>query len=768
MVMSQPAPKQATTSSRACDSEGLSSFDRLHPTIQRWIWDQKWDELRDIQERSIPAILDGKGDVLISASTAAGKTEAAFLPILTAVAGRSAGGLSVICVSPLKALINDQFGRLDLLCERMEVPVVRWHGDAPQAAKIKTLENPRGIALITPESIEALFIRRSGDVRRLLGALDYIVVDELHAFLTGPRGLHLASLLRRIDLISEKRPRRVGLSATLGDLAVAAEWLNPDAAHTVSVLESLGGLPERRLQIRAYFDSIGSDQDDAERDNDDKPGARDRIAAHIFANLRGSNNLVFAGSRGAVEWFADDLRRRCENLDVPNEFFPHHGNLSKEIRADLESRLKRGDLPITGIATTTLELGIDIGSVKSVAQIGAPRSLTSLRQRLGRSGRRNGTPAILRIYLEVLNADDPLDRLRLEVVQSVAAVRLLLAGFAEPPGLDPSIATVVLHQVLSIVTEQGGMRADHLHHAICSAGPLAEFGKNEFIELLKAMASEECKLIEQAPSGAIMLGESGERLTARRDFFAIFETDDEWRLVSEGRPLGTISISNSLGVGSDLLFAGRRWRVEAVDDRGKVLQVVAHRAGDIPRFDNKRGREPIHDRLATEMLDVYRDTDVPRYLDDAAKALLKEGRKVFRELRLDSSHFIQIGGDTHVMLWRGTAINDLFSITMKSIGLKCIAHDVGIKVISSSLGEVEAAILKIANGPSKSIDELALFVKTLRTARYDADVPEALLRRLWARRNASIAAELPAVARSILESHANYAVSSKSFGSNSR
>jgi ATP-dependent Lhr-like helicase len=197
-------------------SDATASFDRLHPEIRRWIWEQKWEELRDVQDRAVCAILANGGDVLIAASTAAGKTEAAFLPILTQVADRTEKGLSVLYVSPLKALINDQFRRLELLCERMDIDVVRWHGDAPQSAKARTLKNPRGIALITPESIEALFVRRPADARKLLGSLDFIVIDELHSFLQGPRGLHLASLLRRVDEFSSGRARRVGLSATLG------------------------------------------------------------------------------------------------------------------------------------------------------------------------------------------------------------------------------------------------------------------------------------------------------------------------------------------------------------------------------------------------------------------------------------------------------------------------------------------------------------------------------------------------------------------------
>lgn len=694
-------------------SDAVLSFDRLHPLIRKWIWEQKWEELRDVQDKAIGAILDNAGDVVIAASTAAGKTEAAFLPILTAVADRTDKGLSVLYISPLKALINDQFRRLDLLCERMEIDVVRWHGDAPQAAKAKVRRNPRGVALITPESIEAMLVRRPGEARAMLSSLDFIVIDELHAFLKGPRGLHLASLLRRIDAFASKRARRVGLSATLGDLSVACQWLDPQQPQTVAAVESSSDAPELRLQVRGYIDPDDvEDPDGLERDQSE-PTALDQIADHLYPTLRGTNNLVFAGSRKRVEAMADRLRRRCEAANVPNEFFPHHGSLSKGLREELEERLKKGDLPTTGVATTTLELGIDIGSVKSVAQIGAPRSLASLRQRLGRSGRLKGAPAILRIYVRErhVSADsDPLDHLRLEVVRAVASVRLLIKKFVEPPSVDPSLATVALHQTLAVVAERGGDRADRLYGTICGAGPLSALRKDDYVELLRSMASRESRLIEQSPDGTVMLGEVGESIVGARDFYAIFPTDDEWRLVAQGKTLGTIPLSNAVGEGSLVAFAGQRWRVRAVDDRSKVLEVEFHRSGRIPKFDSVMN-EPIHDKLAAEMRAVFDGDDTPSYLDAAAQALLGKGRAAFRELGLAGNRFLASGKDTHVLLWRGTQMNSLFAIALGAAGLECVVNDVGLTVAETDPGPLKTIIGQIAQTPP-AVEDLADFVGT--------------------------------------------------------
>lgn len=745
---------QVTTSSPPSASEAIASFDRLHPEIRRWIWEQKWDELRDVQDHTIGAVLGGDGDVLVSATTAAGKTEAAFLPVLTEVADRKEPGLSVLYVSPLKALINDQFGRLEQLCERLEIDVVRWHGDAPQSAKERTRRNPRGVALITPESIEALFVRRPAEARKLLGALDFIVIDELHAFLKGPRGLHLSSLLRRIDAMSRKRPRRIGLSATIGDPIIAAAWLDPTQPEAVVQVASSGGAPELLLQVRGYIERPDVEDADAMEadEGEGEPIALDHIADHMFATLRGANNLVFGGSRRRVESVADRLRRRCDAAAVPNEFFPHHGSLSKGLREELEGRLKKGDLPTTGVATTTLELGIDLGSVKSVAQIGAPRSLASLRQRLGRSGRRKGAAAILRIYVreQTVTADsDPLDRLRTDVVMSVAAVRLLLGRFVEPPTTDPAVATVVLHQVLSIIAERGGAKAPELYAAICGAGPLSGFGKADFVELLRSMASPEARLLEQAADGTIMLGETGEKLTTGRDFYAIFPSDEEWRLVAGGRTLGTIPIANAVCVGSLLAFAGQRWRVTAVDDRSNVLEVEIHRSAKVPKFDGK-ANEPLHDRLLAEMFEVYRSGDVPAFLDPAAKAMLAEGREAFDEYGLSQTRFVACGRDVHVLLWRGTEFCTVFSIALQSAGLEVEVNELGVTVANATVDEVRALVADLAGMPPIPASELADFVENLRTAKYDEFVPEALLRRFWARNRASLAGQIQTAARALL------------------
>lgn len=369
-----------------------SAFEQLARPVQKWIRGKGWRELRDIQARAIHAMNGSSADLIIAASTAGGKTEAAFLPLISGILETPSDrtGFDILYIAPLKALITDQAGRLDDLCDGSGLPVVPWHGDVSASVKKRALKSPRGTLMITPESLEALFVRRNAEIARLFGATRAIVLDELHTILDSERGVQVRSLLARLERSVGRSIRRVGLSATLGDMDMARSYLRPDAADTVQVIEAKGAGGELFLQLKGYVTGAREDGPDS---------VTDQVASHLFGNLRGSNNLIFAGARGRVEIYADRLRTLCENYHLPQEFYPHHASLSREHRDFVERRLKDPAKPTTAVCTSTLELGIDIGDVTCVAQIGAPFSVSALRQRLGRSGRRSGQAAILRQYV---------------------------------------------------------------------------------------------------------------------------------------------------------------------------------------------------------------------------------------------------------------------------------------------------------------------------------------------------------------------------------
>ena len=247
-----------------------SMFERLAPPVQRALWELGWKGLRETQAQALPLILDTRDDVVISAVTAAGKTEAAFLPLLTRLwcgnpmtggADRSSTDTTrtpqgmVLYVAPVKALINDQVERLQLFCERMDIPVYPWHGDVGPSLRKRFFADPRGVVLITPESLEALLFRRGADLRQIFTALQAVVVDELHAFIGSVRGRQLQSLLHRLEMQLGQRVQRIGLSATLGDMGLAAEFLRPGHGNGVHIIATSG--EKRNLQlVDSQLDSL--------------------------------------------------------------------------------------------------------------------------------------------------------------------------------------------------------------------------------------------------------------------------------------------------------------------------------------------------------------------------------------------------------------------------------------------------------------------------------------------------------------------------------
>lgn len=754
-------------------------FARLHPRIQRWIWDQRWSELRDTQARAAGPILDGQHDVIISAATASGKTEAAFLPICSALlAAREAAehggqpgqpgppgppvspmaqGVQVLYVSPLKALINDQYSRLDALCEHLDLPVHRWHGDVPGSRKAKVLAHPDGVLLITPESLEALHVVHGPKVGQLLGGLRYIVIDELHSFLGSERGAQLQSLLHRVELAIRRRVPRIGLSATLGDLGTAAAFLRPGQGDAVALITATDDTQQVRLQLlgyeatpvklaaaqadaaqadAAYVDAAHADaagtRDEETDAGDVTSGDRLAIADHLFMALRGTDNLIFANSRSNVEIYADLLRRRSDRDKVPNEFIPHHGSLSKDLREHAEGRLKDRSMPVTAVCTSTLEMGIDIGSVSSIAQIGAPYAVSSLRQRLGRSGRR-GEAATLRIYIAEQQATphtSPPDALRSQLVQSIAMVNLLLGHWNEAPDSGGLHLSTLTQQLLSLIAQHGGVSPAQAHQTLCSHGPFARVTTPVFVKLLRALSAG--GLLTQASDGLLLLGTAGEGLVNHYSFYAAFQTAQEYRLIASGRTLGSLPVDYPLIPGSLLIFGGRRWKVIAVDTHAKVVELVRSSGGRPPGFTGSGGE--VADRVRQEMLTVYTTSDVPAYLDAKAVRLLGEGRANFARFGLGSDPVLEWGADTLIFPWRGGRIMSTLAVALTAAGANAALDGVCLTMTAASRA---AAIDRLQSLADSAPDPLALAasVKNKIVEKYDDFLSEDLLNIAYAARS---------------------------------
>ncbi|MBF0630084.1 MAG: DEAD/DEAH box helicase [Magnetococcales bacterium] len=706
-----------------------NAFAVLHPQVQRWVWEQGWATLRDVQERAIPPILAADRDVVVSAATAAGKTEAAYLPLATRLLQETSTimGFRVLSVSPLKALINDQYDRLQGLCERLDLPLHRRHGDVSASEKGRAIKEPGGVLLITPESLEALMVLRGSQVASLFQPLCGIVVDELHAFIGTERGMQLQSLLHRLELTIRRRVPRIGLSATLGEPGLAVRALRHDGRWPCQIVQADGGGQTVRLKLHGFierdpFRQRGSSSEDEKPPHEEN---QDEIITALFQTLRGDSHLVFANARGTVEIIADKLRRRCEDQHLPNEFWPHHGNLSKAIREDVEAALKQRDTPATAICTSTLELGIDIGQMASVAQIGCPPSVAALRQRLGRSGRR-GSPSVLRLYVQE-RALTPLvsvvDLLRMRFFQTVAMVNLMLRRWTEPPRPNRLHLSTLVQQLLSLLAQRGGIQPHEAWRVFCQTGPFHGLGNNHFKQLLRDLAKHD--LITQDHDGTLVLAAMGERVVNHYTFYAAFQTPEEYRLISNGKTLGTLPVDFPLAPGQMLLFAGKRWQILEINEKGRAIILTPSQGGQPPLFSGNGAW--IHDAVRQEMFALYGADDVPPYLDAGAQRLLVEGRDHFRRLDLGRVRLLQEGTEVLLFVWQGDRVLHTLRFWLVAEGIKANQEWTLLRLDKCKVPEVEALLSRfVAHGPPEPLT-LARHVAIKKTEKHHPYLSEELL-----------------------------------------
>lgn len=710
------------------------SFERLDPRIQQWIWQRGWTSLRDAQERAIAPILDGQLDVVIAAATAAGKTEAAFLPILTRIAQDHDQASLALYVSPLKALINDQFGRLDLLCEQMEIDVYPWHGDISQNRKTRFLRRPRGVLLITPESLEAMFVNRGHTVGHLFRGVSHMVVDELHAFIGSDRGKQIQSLMHRIEHAVGRRIPRVGLSATLGDMRQACDFLRQGQAAAVELIVTPSGDWNVMLEVRGYRRADENPDADPIEENRGEPSelptaTEYTVARHLFDNLRGTNNLIFPNSRRNVELFADLLRQLCDEHRVPIEFWPHHGSLSKALREDAEAALKRGTPPATAVCTSTLEMGIDIGSMQCVAQIGAAPSVASLRQRIGRSGRRAGETAAMRGYVIEqsvgVHSSIP-DRLRIGLVQFIAQIELLMLGWFEPPAPEGLHLSALVQQILSVIAQRGGARADQLHQELIERGAFRNVSTEMLLSLLRAMAAKE--LITQDATGLLLHARLGESKVNHYSFYATFETTEEWTLATAGGVMGTLPVDSPVAMESRLIFGGRRWRVTDIDEPARRVTVVPDPGGSPPVFSGGPG--VTHEIVRLRMRDVLQRDDEVQFLDEDAGHLLREGRGYFRVMELHKRYRMDSGGHVFLIPWMGDDALLTLSLLLTQMGFKAEHDGVMIDVDTSKAQgmSVDDALYRVAAMSDAEMAQALVGAANLERGKWDWALTSELLR----------------------------------------
>lgn len=724
----------------------MNVFDRYAPFIQDYIYRSGWKSLRAVQNAAGEAIFNTDDNVLLTASTASGKTEAAFFPILTLLDENPSSTVGVLYIAPLKALINDQFGRLNKLCMDEGIAVTRWHGDASQTQKRRLLKKPSGILQITPESLESLLINKHMEIPSLFGDLRFIVIDEIHSLLRGDRGLQTFCLIERLCRIAGCDPRRIGLSATIGNPEDAGRFLSAGSHRKTIIPKFEGGKEVWRLSMEHFYNSapqadegktLSQKTPPMEEVSDPAPKNADPGIGYIFEHTMGRKCLIFTNSREECESVCQSLRQYCEANHEPDRFLIHHGNLSASYRESAEEEMKDDDSQMSVCATATLELGIDIGKLERAFQIDAPFTVSGFLQRMGRTGRR-GQPSEMWF---VMREDHMEARALLPasipwyLIQGIALVQLYIEErFVEPPRMDRLPYSLLYHQTMSTLASQGEMTPAELASRVLTLSCFSKITQDDYRLLLRHLI--EIDHINRTENGGLIVGLAGERVVNNYKFYAVFQENVEYTVRSGSEQLGTIV--KPAPVGDKIAIAGRVWVVEEVDHKRREVYCTLVK-GNIPAYFGDVAGD-IHTRILERMYGVLSEDKEYPYLMPHAVCRLADARETFRKSLMSQRPLVPLGGKMWVLFpWLGSYA---FLALERFLKLRC-GERLGLKGLQSSrpyymqftMQVSEAEFYQIVcEEAAKDFDALELVYPNEVPVfeKYDEYVPEELVRKGFA------------------------------------
>ena len=726
----------------------MNVFDRYAPPVQDFIYRHGWESLRAIQVAAGDAIFNTDKNVLLSAATASGKTEAAFFPIISELIDDPSASVGALYIAPLKALINDQFGRLSELCEETGIAVWHWHGDVGASHKSKLLKNPSGILQITPESLEALLIRKHAMIPKLFGDLRYVVIDEIHSLMRGDRGGQTICQIQRLSRLAGVEPRRIGLSATVGDPEAACRYLSWGSGRgaVCPKIEAKG--TTWRISVEHFYVSGPQASEDAEpvaepmptlaEPSDKAPENADPGMGYIFEHTKDKKCLVFVNSREECEAVTTSLRSYCERCGEPDRFMIHHGNLSASYRESAEDVMKDEEARATTVTTATLELGIDIGRLERAFQIDAPYTVSSFLQRLGRTGRRGEPPEMWFVVRE----DPPQMRAMFpqaipwKLIQACALIQLYIEErFVEPPRLGRLPFSLLYHQTMSVLASSGELTPSALASRVLPLGPFGNVSAEDYKVLLRHLI--ETDHIQKTDEGTLIVGLAGERVVNSFKFYAVFRENEEFTVRCESEEIGTIVMPPPAG--EKIALAGRIWLVEEID-RKRHLVYCSPVRGNVPAYFGDCPGD-IHTKILHRMKRVLEEDTVYPYLMKNAVCRLERARRVARNAGILEKSLVPLGGDSWCLFpWLGSYS---FLALERFLRIKCGAR-LGIKGVEPSRPYFLQFRMKapeeefrrvIVEEASKEFDPLDLVYpgEVPVFEKYDDFVPDELIRKGFAR-----------------------------------
>ncbi len=637
----------------------MDAFDRLSPALQYQIVNGLgWGSLRPVQEQAIEAVLDGYNCVVL-APTAGGKTEAAVLPLLSIMDAEDLPPVSMLYVAPLRALLNNQESRLQALSGLIGRRAFKWHGDVGTSARKRFVSEPTDILAITPESLEAMLMSTWVPASVLLENVRGVVVDEVHAFAAGDRGAHLVSVLERISRIARQDIQRIGLSATVGDPETICDWLAGSSTRRRRVVDPGGARVEPRLAL----DYVGDLANAAK--------LIDRLAP-------GTRRLVFVDSRRRVEELGDHLARRGVDVLVT------HSSLAPAERAAAERAFEERPACVV-VATSALELGLDIGELEHVFQIDCPATVSSYLQRMGRTGRRPGSRPNCTFLATTPDA----------VLQAAAMLRLDVRRYVEAAAPSRRASHVLAHQLLALGIQQQGVGLGDWWHWLKGSSAFEELGDEERSALIEHMLEEDILVSADA---RLSLGGRGERLYAGRNFmelYAVFSVPPVLKVQHGGRLVGTIDawFAQQDRAGSlTFVLSGRAWEVIGVDWKRGVCQVKPAQVGTYPRW---MGRPVLLSRaLCQSMREVLLDSTRDAWWSERAATVIDELRESQSFLPATGTAVVSEASKAWWWTFAGGKANTLLALQLQEIlGDKITSNNLCV-IFSGEAARSDLAILE--------------------------------------------------------------------------
>lgn len=583
-----------------------TAFGRLHPLLRHHIVNTLgWTSLRPLQERSIAAVLDGH-HALVIAPTAGGKTEAASFPVLSQLLSGERQGFTVLYVCPLRALLNNLFERLSAYCSMVGLKAGLWHGDVPAHHRRRLLDHSPDVLLTTPESLEAMLISRRGLARERLAGVRTVIVDEIHAFARDDRGTHLIAVLERIQSLAGTPIQRIGLSATVGNPEELLAWLVNDLPGPRTVVQGESATVHSDVQLD-FVGTLGN-------------------AATVISRLhQGEKRLVFCDSRRRVEELGVELRA----LGV--ETFLSHSSLSREQRHEAERAFAESrDCVIA--ATSTLELGIDVGDLDRVIQIDSPSTVASFLQRLGRTGRRPGTTRNCLFLATSQRA----------FLQAGALLRLWQSGYVEPIQSPPLPVHLMAQQLIALVLQEGRIARNTCFQRLDAVAAFRVVDAETRAALLEHLLGNG---FFHEEGGFLSVGDASQQEFGRRNFLELvsaFCSPPVFTVWQGNREIGSIDqnlLWNMQGSDQRLIrLAGKDWEICSIDWKTQSLHVTPATQQGKPLWLGQGAA--LSFQLCQSVRHLLTDAEEPPWLTRRGRAALATARTEYEFLQRQPSGII--------------------------------------------------------------------------------------------------------------------------------